>query len=699
MPGRLALFSVLAAAVLGAKTSTPHFKWGQSKEQLYISVMVRDLDTSSVSVSVTNEGDFRFSSKTGSGEENILQFELREDVKQESLKWEIAARPDKWGTATLITLSKLHAHRWDVLVMDQKKFKGLIDKDWTREDQNLENEEEITVFDDDDNILNLNEKNFDQAVAKQGPLVVAARFPWCSLCKSPDQYFLKASSTAKARGKKKSGAAWKKVVFAYTDVRNNKQLGRRLATKCDSNCEYHVFSGSPREEPVKFKSKYEEKAILEDIEKFLRPAVEILKTPVDALKFKEKNLTVIGSFASEDSKDYKLYKNVANRMRGEMVFTAAFADQRDEIELWSPGIPHPFTLKLSEATAASLEEWLSQRSMPILQEYDWSLRDKLEKVKLPIARFWYDDKSNDTEFTTKVEKAVTDVASKLLGKLIFVKQKGSMYSYELRDYGLNHPEEYPALGIASNASYQSVKFGFRVAPTSSPVVPSEAKTAKDLWSDQEKSKQMFLDFCERVLAGTVEPSHESGAVHRNWTKGTVKNVVWNSFKEDVETPETNVLLEISGKYRMDNDKKHTEVDNLATALVHFAESITVKRLDTSENWLPSTFTRQKFSSDTEWYWIPAKGGVPKKLTKPKKDASMKKVIQFLKAEAGDKFEVADIMEKWESAMKDNPPKTKEMKLPEGADEMLQGMDADTSLPDVKDTVGDDAGAPAADIEL
>lgn len=78
---------------------------------------------------------------------------------------------------------------------------------------------------------------------------------------------------------------------------------------------------------------------------------------------------------------------------------------------------------------------------------------------------------------------------------------------------------------------------------------------------------------------------------------------------------------------------------------------------------------------------------------------MKKVIQFLKAEAGDKFEVADIMEKWESAMKENPPKAKEMKLPEGADEMLQGMDADTSISDVKDTVGDDAGAPAADVEL
>lgn len=138
---------------------------------------------------------------------------------------------------------------------------------------------------------------------------------------------------------------------------------------------------------------------------------------------------------------------------------------------------------------------------------------------------------------------------------------------------------------------------------------------------------------------------------------------------------------------------------MATVLAPSADIITVKRLDTSDNWLPSTFTRQKFSSDTEWYWIPAKGGAPKKLAKPKKDAPMKKVIQFLVAEAGEKLEAADIMEKWENAMKENPPKTKESKLQEDAGEILKGMDADAGLPDVEDTAGDDAGTPGANVEL
>jgi len=78
---------------------------------------------------------------------------------------------------------------------------------------------------------------------------------------------------------------------------------------------------------------------------------------------------------------------------------------------------------------------------------------------------------------------------------------------------------------------------------------------------------------------------------------------------------------------------------------------------------------------------------------------MKKVIQFLVAEAGEKLEAADIMEKWEKAMKENPPKTKESKLQEDAGEILKGMDADAGLPDVEDTAGDYAGTPGANVEL
>eukprot|EP00435_Cladocopium_sp_Y103_P003937 s5961_g1.t1 len=177
--------------------------------------MRRDLEADTVSVQLDSESDLRFSAKSKAGDENVLRLPLRDDVKQESLKWEIAARPDKWGTATLITLGKGHAHRWDLLT-SSKKFKGLIDKDgedlrdWTREDQNLEPTEEMLLFDDVETVLRLNEKNFNKTIAAHSCLVVAARYPWCSECKSTDQIFLYASAAAKARGKKV--LEWKKAI-------------------------------------------------------------------------------------------------------------------------------------------------------------------------------------------------------------------------------------------------------------------------------------------------------------------------------------------------------------------------------------------------------------------------------------------------------------------------------------------------------
>jgi len=137
-----------------------------------------------------------------------------------------------------------------------------------------------------------------------------------------------------------------------------------------------------------------------------------------------------------------------------------------------------------------------------------------------------------------------------------------------------------------------------------------------------------------VLAGTAVEAHESGAVHTNWTEGTVKRIAWKSWKEDILAPKTNVLLEIFGKYRTDHERKLKQVESFAKALSVSSEKLTVASYDTSENYLPpGAFSRERFASHSEWYWIPAGGGSPTKLAKPKKDASIEKVIRFLKSQA------------------------------------------------------------------
>merc|ERR1719401_2958712 len=84
-----------------------------------------------------------------------------------------------------------------------------------------------------------------------------------------------------------------------------------------------------------------------------------------------------------------------------------------------------------------------------------------------------------------------------------------------------------------------------------------------------------------------------------------------------------------------------DVANLATVLAKHSGSFTVASYDTSDNYLPQDeFKRDKYSSDTEWYWVPAapagggKRPEAKKLMKPKKDAPMDKVIDFASQSLG-----------------------------------------------------------------
>jgi len=643
---RLSLVLLLQVICACTKSVTPHFKWGQTKEQLFISVMVRDLAPDSVSLQVSDDGDFSFTAAGKGGEQHVLEFPFREDVSKETLSWEILARPDKWGVVTLITLGKAHGHRWDLLTSDVKKYKGLIDKDWTREDQSLEPADEKTTFDDAENVVVLDDKTFNKTVSKHPITVVAVRFPWCTDCKVADQTFLKAANLAKARGRKKQTQDWKKVSFAYVDARSNKKLGKRLGAACSYTCEFIVFNGAADEAPVKLKFRYEEIALLDDVAKFLRPAVLEVKSAAEINKFKAANATVVGFFKSQDEKEYRTFKSVANLMRGELVFVAQLGERRDHVELWALGSPQKaLTLPLTEfqANHSILEMWLRRRSLQPLQEYDWQMRDTYEKVELPIARLYYDDKSGDSELNGKVSAAVEAVAKKMLGKIAFVRQKSSTYSFELKDFGL--AEEYPCFGIAENASYGSRKFGFEVPSVS-----------QDFWSDPAAVESKLLAFCEGVLAGTVEESHESGPIHANWTKGEVKRVVWKSFQEDLKRPETDVLLVIFGKYRNGHESKSNEVENLARVLEPYAAKLTVASYDTAENYLPPEFHRDRFASYSEWYWISASGDAPKKLPKPKKDPPMKKVIQFLVSQAPSLGITAeDLQRQWEEALKENPP--------------------------------------------
>mmetsp|Transcript_16651 Transcript_16651/g.45486 ORF Transcript_16651/g.45486 Transcript_16651/m.45486 type:complete len:716 (-) Transcript_16651:107-2254(-) len=672
------LFGAFAsAAATPGKVTTPRFKWGQSKETIYLSVMVRDLDAGSISVSLPTVGDLHFEAATSKGEVVTLDLPLREDVKPETMKWEVSARPDKWGTVVLITLSKATAHRWDILVTTPKKFKGLMDKDWTREDTTLEPEDEVPYVEDNQAHLTvLTDRNLNKTMAKLAAMVVNVRYPWCSHCKSQDDIFVKAAKAAKRTGKK--DPLCKRVSFAVLDALEERQLARRLGAKCDYSCEYAVFTGVD-EEPVTIKAQYSEDQLLGDLKKFLTPAVTVLSAAKEVVPMREKNTTCFGAFASEASPKYALFKKVAGLLRGKLVFAATFGEDK-AVELWPQTQNFSFKYEGTwDDNGTEFLTWVKPRSIPLLQEYDWQLRETYENLGLPLAKLWINDQDKNPSFEKIIRYIVRRVAKKFIGRLAFVEQKKSTYSYELRDYGLNQPEVYPAFGIASNASYNSVKFGFEITSDTT-------SSAQDLWMDADRATEMLTSFCDKVLAGAWPEAHETAAPQTNWTRGMLKRLVWKTFHE-VEKPEKPLLIQLYGRYRADNEKKMTEAENLATALAPHADAFTVASYDTSDNYLPpGTFKREKYSSDTEWYWVPAKTGAdaerppPKKLSK--KDASTQAVVSFLKKASGLDIDTDAIMSSFEEAMKNNPPPAPQEPPSMGGDDFgAGGLGADFAAGD------------------
>merc|ERR1740121_667210 len=404
-------------------------------------------------------------------------------------------------------------------------------------------------------------------------------------------------------------------------------------------------------EPSLVQAKWDSAELSRELAKFLDPAVHVLQTLEEAEPLKQKAAVVMAGFSSESSPKYALYKKVAGLLRGELSFAATFGAEA-EVQLWPAN--QSFSMTYDGAwndNGTALRDWIRPRSVPLLQAWEWKLTEKYEKLGVPIAKVWLDDSgSADPSFQKVVRYAARKVAKKFLGRIAFVEMKKSTDSYSLRDFGLSNPEQYPAFGIASNASYSAKKYAFEVTP-------DIAASAQVFFKDGDTAIQRLTGFCEQVLAGTWPEAHESGPVQTDWTKGMHKQLVWKSFKE-MENPERPLLLQLYGKYRQENEKKLKEAENLAKVLEPHADALSVATYDTADNYVAEAFKREQYSSDTEWIWVPKTGiasGV--KLQKPKKDAPIKAVLQFAKKQSGLDFDVDVVMQEFEKLMVENPPET------------------------------------------
>lgn len=620
--------------------------------------MVRDLKKDSVNVTLPG-GDVEFRALNTKGAEHNLHLTLREDV-EDKLKVDHLARLEKFGTGVLITLSKIHQHRWDLLVPNPSKFKKLMDKDWVREGSQLEVEEESHYTDDHADVLvGITAKNVNKMTDKYKTIIANVRYPWCTQCKSQDAAFVNAAKLAKALGKKDQ--RWKAVAWGVLDAREEKHQGKAWSAVCDNKCEYRVITSKDELlSPNRLKSKSNGPDLLESVRLYLNPAVQIVGKAEEIEELRKANTTCIGQFKSMDDASFKAFQVAAGRMRGELVFAATLGGITDAlIKLWPIDQEKPFEydkLAGDNAVAAGekLVDWVRPRAIPLLQKYEWSMRATYENLGLPIAKIWIDDKTPKPSLDEGVRATITQLARKYVGKIAIVEQKLSAHGYDLRDYGHMESEYFPFFAIANNMSYDATKYSFEVTP-------DVAASPEDFWKKNDHVAEVLSGFIDKVLDGSWPEAHETEVPQLNWTSGTVKQVVWRTYAQDIENPPKPLLLEVYGKYRSDNDRKIVQSTNLAKAFEKHTDLVSVAAYNVADNYAPPRdFRRDKYSSDTEWHWVPAMpgDGSPRpaitKLMKPKKDAPYEKVVQFAAAHLGQAVDADEIIKLFEQAMEENP---------------------------------------------
>ncbi|CAE8587068.1 unnamed protein product, partial [Polarella glacialis] len=125
----------------------PHFKWGQTKEKVFVTIAVRNLDRESVRLSF-EEDRLRFSAVDSGGKVYELDLELAQDVLAADCKWEQMQRKDRWGDAVMATLTKVFPVPWAMVAVNQARYRQVIDRDWSRDDEKLDAIEEDGFFEE-----------------------------------------------------------------------------------------------------------------------------------------------------------------------------------------------------------------------------------------------------------------------------------------------------------------------------------------------------------------------------------------------------------------------------------------------------------------------------------------------------------------------------------------------------------------------
>lgn len=618
--------------------ATPLFSWGQSKDQIRVSIAIPGMQKDSLQVNLTTDR-VAVSALDWQTRRYSLNFELREFVVPDNSSWNLRSSEDSSRLeGVLILLQKSILHRWDRLAQNHSAVKNFLRKDWVQDDGEMEEEKEEVELPSGPNIKKVSATGLQRLLEKHSLVVAAPRYPWCDKCKEKDREFTKAARSSRTQDHLDS------VSFVVLDAREEKYFARKHNASCTDACELLMFKEDEPEEPYAVPGRRFAEEIQVDCYKHLLPVVSIINNKTHFDRVLTAFDTAIMGFFQRNASDswFHRFRQVARELRGHALFGAVFngspaemgIDFRVASEVEADGRPLVLLFKpkenrhvefTGELTLEKLSHFSKVLSLPLLSQYTPESRQKYIELQVPLGMLWLDGEDADRPENLAAKEVAQRLAIRFSGHLVFVTLNNTRDGFLLRPFGLD-PRRVPCFGLSSSEAPEANRFAYE---------PEVTSTSDSFWL-QSDAFQRLEAFCSAFLNGTLEASHESAELPKSYRwpgPGRVEEVVWKTFRSSLAGE--NLLLELYSPYRPQHRTHLVVLDLVAEALANVT-TLKVARMDTANNYVLPEFELKDKEKSSSVYFRGARSG-PWRRFAPKGGAGRaeelpKQMLRFLHRE-------------------------------------------------------------------
>ncbi|XP_064414991.1 protein disulfide-isomerase A2 [Latimeria chalumnae] len=415
--------------------------------------------------------------------------------------------------------------------------------------------DEIT---EEEDVLILNQHNFDRALKESKFLLVEFYAPWCGHCQAI------APEYAKAAGLLKNESS--EIKLAKVDATEEEELSAEFEIKGFPTLKF--FKDGDRKNPIDYKGKRTADGIVLWLQRRIGPSATILNSVASAEEFIEsKEIVIVAFFEDLEDKDVETFYEVASDTIDATFGITSSAEifnkygiSKDTVTLFKKFDEKRADFEVDEDLGLDKEElvkFISINSLELVTEFSEENSRKIFEAKIPNHILLFINKT--LEQHREILEDFRNVAPSFRGKILFVHiDINGNNEHVLKYFGLKN-EDVPTIRLIN---IETVK--------------------KYIISRKELSAETIKNFCQDAVDGKLKPHLMSEDIPEDWDKDPVKVLVGINFEEVAFHESKNVFVEFYAPW-CEHCKELTPIWDQLGEKYKDHENIVIAKIDATAN--------------------------------------------------------------------------------------------------------------------